>query len=544
MSDTAPRVGPVNKRTGLAGLLMQGCVLVVASLAMNVHAGGILRSGHPGEPDSLDPHNSVAAPALIVQNDLFESLLTLDARGRPVAGAAEKYSVSPDGRVYTFQLRSGLMYSDGKPISAGDFLWSIRRLADPAAASTGLAAWIDLIENGRAVLRGEKPPDSLGVEAPDEHTLRIRLSAAAPYFPSIAAFPVFAPLPRHVIEKYGRAWTKPDNFVSNGPFTLESWVPGNPVRVRKNPRFHAASSVRLDGVEYYSVSDQNTGVRLFLSGRLDAVTNFPPEKLDSLRRERPRELRLAPSLGVTTYVFNHRLPKFRDSRVREALSIAVDRRLLTSKIVRAGDTPAFGIVPAALSALTGVSTDGIRDTDRTRQARDLLRKAGYDATRPLEVELLYHTSEEHKKVAVAVAAMWQAAGVRVTLRNAERQVVEAATRQGDFEIVRAAWFSPYADASGYFANLRRDSPANGGAYANPAFDALLERLSATNDPIDRRRVQRELELLLMREQAVIPLYHLVSRRLVSQRVVGWRDDSLSAIRPARWLDLRPGSEGK
>lgn len=544
MSDTAPRVGPVNKRTGLAGLLMQGCVLVVASLAMNVHAGGILRSGHPGEPDSLDPHNSVAAPALIVQNDLFESLLTLDARGRPVAGAAEKYSVSPDGRVYTFQLRSGLMYSDGKPISAGDFLWSIRRLADPAAASTGLAAWIDLIENGRAVLRGEKPPDSLGVEAPDERTLRIRLSAAAPYFPSIAAFPVFAPLPRHVIEKYGRAWTKPDNFVSNGPFMLESWVPGNPVRVRKNPRFHAASSVRLDGVEYYSVSDQNTGVRLFLSGRLDAVTNFPPEKLDSLRRERPRELRLAPSLGVTTYVFNHRLPKFRDSRVREALSIAVDRRLLTSKIVRAGDTPAFGIVPAALSALTGVSTDGIRDTDRTRQARDLLRKAGYDATRPLEVELLYHTSEEHKKVAVAVAAMWQAAGVRVTLRNAERQVVEAATRQGDFEIVRAAWFSPYADASGYFANLRRDSPANGGAYANPAFDALLERLSATNDPIDRRRVQRELELLLMREQAVIPLYHLVSRRLVSQRVVGWRDDSLSAIRPARWLDLRPGSEGK
>lgn len=544
MSDTAPRVGPVNKRTGLAGLLMQGCVLVVASLAMNVHAGGILRSGHPGEPDSLDPHNSVAAPALIVQNDLFESLLTLDARGRPVAGAAEKYSVSPDGRVYTFQLRSGLMYSDGKPISAGDFLWSIRRLADPAAASTGLAAWIDLIENGRAVLRGEKPPDSLGVEAPDERTLRIRLSAAAPYFPSIAAFPVFAPLPRHVIEKYGRAWTKPDNFVSNGPFMLESWVPGNPVRVRKNPRFHAASSVRLDGVEYYSVSDQNTGVRLFLSGRLDAVTNFPPEKLDSLRRERPRELRLAPSLGVTTYVFNHRLPKFRDSRVREALSIAVDRRLLTSKIVRAGDTPAFGIVPAALSALTGVSTDGIRDTDRTRQARDLLRKAGYDATRPLEVELLYHTSEEHKKVAVAVAAMWQAAGVRVTLRNAERQVVEAATRQGDFEIVRAAWFSPYADASGYFANLRRDSPANGGAYANPAFDALLERLSATNDPIDRRRVQRELELLLMREQAVIPLYHLVSRRLVSQRVVGWRDDSLSAIRPARWLDLRPASEGK
>ncbi|MFM8845786.1 MAG: peptide ABC transporter substrate-binding protein [Gammaproteobacteria bacterium] len=505
-------------------------------------ASGILRTGHPGEPDSLDPHTSVAAPALIVQNDLFESLLTLDARGRPVPGAAQRYAVSADGRVYTFTLRKDLMYSDGRPITAADFVWSIRRLADPATASTGLAAWIDLLENGRAILRGERSPNTLGVDAPDERTVRIRLTAAAPWFPSIAAFPVFAPLPRHVIERHGRAWTRPENMVVNGPFMLESWTPGQAVRVRKNPRFHAAPSVRLDGVEYFSVSDQNTGVRLFLDGRLDAVTNFPPEKLDDLRRTRPRELRLAPSLGVTAYVFNHRLPKFRDPRVREALSIAIDRRMLTSKIVRAGDQPALGIVAPSISALP--QSGGPREPAQLERARALLRAAGYTTARPLEVELLYHTSEEHKKVAVAIAAMWQAAGVRVALRNAERQFVEAATRQGDFEIVRAAWFSPYPDASGFFSYLRKGSPSNGGAYENLQFEDTLERTASTVDPAERRRLQRRAEDIQQRDHAVIPLYHIVSRRLVAQRVIGWQDDNLSAIRPARWLDLRPPAEGQ
>ena len=154
--------------------------LLLCGLIATAQAGGVLRSGHPGEPDSLDPHVAVAAPALVVNNDLFESLLTLDARGRPVPGAAERYEVSADGLTYTFTLRRGLTYSDGRPITAADFVWSMRRLADPATAGTGLAAWIDLIEGGRAVLRGERPPESLGVSATDTRTVRIRLALPAP----------------------------------------------------------------------------------------------------------------------------------------------------------------------------------------------------------------------------------------------------------------------------------------------------------------------------------------------------------------------------
>jgi oligopeptide transport system substrate-binding protein len=543
MSATSSRRGPRQRHAtasrASSWALLLGALLS-ALLAAPLQAGGVLRGGHPGEPDSLDPHAAIAAPALIVNNDLFEALMTLDARGRPVLGAAERYSVSPDGRVYTFVLRPGLVWSDGRPITSADFLYSFRRLANPATGLTGLAAWIDLIQGGKAILQGKAPPDSLGVSAPDPRSVRIELVAPAPYFPNIVSLPVFAPMPRHVIEQHGRAWTRPGNIVSNGPFMLQEWRPGQFVRVRRNPRFHAAQQVRLDGVEYHPIADLNAGLRLFRAGQLDTLTNFPPEKLDSLRAEMPGELRLAPSLGVTVYVLNHRSPKLADPRVRRALSLAIDRELITARLVRAGDTPALGLVPPGMAPRgTRPRTPAVPSpAQRVAQARELLTASGYGKERPLELELLYHTSEEHKKVAVAVAAMWQAIGVRTQLRNAERQVVEVATRKGEFEVVRAAWFSAYPDPLGFMTNLRQGSPANSGAYGNPRFEALLAEASRAADAGRRADLLAQAESVLIEDQAVLPLYFIVSRRLVSRRVVGWQDDNLSALRPARWLDLR------
>ncbi|MCP5472048.1 MAG: peptide ABC transporter substrate-binding protein [Sinobacteraceae bacterium] len=513
--------------------------LVGAQAGSGDTAQKVLRTGHPGEPDSLDPHIAIAAPSLVVINDLFESLLTLDSHGRPIAGAAERYSVSPDGRIYTFTLRQGLQFSDGRPIDSADFLYSFRRLADPRTASTALAAWIDLIEGGRAVVRGQQPVTTLGVAAPDPRTVQIKLVVPAPYFPSIAAFPVFAPMPRHVIDQHGRNWTRPEYFVSNGPYVLDQWRPGQMVRAKRNPRFHAAASVKIDAIEYRPIIDLNAGLRMFQTGALDALTNFPPERLDWLRQNMPRELRLSPSLGITVYVINHRLPKFADPRVRRALSLAIDRDVITTRIVRAGDTPAWGIVPSGMSGYAPALKPPLgSQAERTALARRLLSDAGRGPSNPLEIELLYHTSEEHKKVAIAVAAMWQAIGVRATLRNAERQVVEVATRNGEFEIVRAAWFSPYADPMGYLGFLRRGSPQNGGAYDSAAYETAVDAAQVLTDPAARGRALRVAEQRLVDEQAVIPIYFLVSRRLISQRVVGWNDDSLTALRPVRWLDLR------
>ena len=522
------------------GLLLAASLGRPAAFAQGAAQPGVLRTGHAGEPDSIDPHMAIAAPSIVVINDLFEGLMTLDARGQPVPGAAEKFQVSPDGRTYTFSLRPKLTYSDGQPISSADFVYSFRRLADPATAATALAAWIDLIEGGRAILRSERPPETLGVEAPDARTVRVTLTTPAPYFPAIAASAVFAPMPRHVIEKHGRAWTRPENFVGNGPYQLDQWRPGELVRARRNPRFHAASSVRIEAVEYRPVADLNSGLRLFQTGAIDTLTNFPPEKLDWLRENMPKELHLAPSLGIGLYVINHRLPKFADPRVRRALALAIDRDVLTTRIVRAGDRPAWGLVPGGLPGYGAPLRPPLASqAERVALARRLLADAGYGAGgKALQVDLLYHTSEEHKKVAVAAAAMWQAVGVRATLRNAERQIVDVAARNGDFEIVRAAWFSPYADPMGFLSLLRRGSPQNGGAFEDATYEAALDQASTLLDPGARNRAMRAAEQRLVELQAVIPMYFLIGRRLVSQRVLGWRDDNLTAFRPARWLSLR------
>jgi ABC-type oligopeptide transport system substrate-binding subunit len=501
-------------------------------------AAPVLRSGHPGEPDSLDPHRAIAAPSIIVLNDVFEGLMTLDAHGRPVPGAAESFTVSADGRLYRFRLRPGLRWSDGAALTSADFLFSFRRLADPRTGSTSLASFVDLLENGRGVLSGELPSERLGVAAPDARTVELRLTAAAPYFPAVVALPTFAPVPRHVLARHGDAWARPGRFVGNGPFTLLEWRPGQWVRTQRNPYFHAARTVRLDGVVYYPIADLNAGLRRFQSGELDALTNFPPEKLDWLRAQMPRELRLGPSLGVTVYVLNLRNPKFADVRVRRALSLAVDRELLTGRIVRAGDTPAWSLIRSEFAGYPARRAPSGSAAQRRAEAKRLLAAAGHGPDRPLRFELLYHTSEEHKKVAVAVAAMWQQAGVAVTLRNAERQVVEVALRNGDFEVARAAWFSTYADPVGLLGLLRGGSPANSSGYRNPRFDAALDAAAAINDPGRRLAALRGAEDLMLAEMPVIPLYFLVSRRLVSQRVVGWSDDNLTALRPARWLSLR------
>ncbi|HPF27476.1 MAG TPA: peptide ABC transporter substrate-binding protein [Steroidobacteraceae bacterium] len=518
-------------------------VAVVTALYVGVTAaagpGNELRRGTAGEPDSLDPQRAVSAPALIVLNDLFEGLMTLDARGKPVPGAAQSFTLSADGRVYTFKLRADLRWSDGRLLTADDFLYSFRRLADPKTGSAGLAAYTDLIKNGGAVLAGALPPAALGVSAPDAATVRVELTDPAPYALTVLALPPFAPLPRHQIERFGSAWTRPENLISNGAYRLTEWTPNSHVRVARNPHFHAAEHVSIDSVVYRPIADLNAGLRLVQTGELDTLTNFPPERLDFLQREMPRTLHLAPSLGLVLYVFNHRLPKFQDPRIRRALSISIDREALTSKIIRTGDSPAYGIVPGGLPNYFPplAAASGIRGAQARKRARELLAAAGYSSSKPLEVELLYHTSDEHKKIAVAVASMWQAIGVRTVLRNAERQVAEVAARNGNYEITRAAWFSPYDDPVGLLGFLRGNSPQNISAYASAAVDELLSRAQRTADLRVRGKLLRQAEQQIVADDAVIPLYFMVSRRLVATRVRGWRDDNLTAFYGARYLSL-------
>lgn len=500
----------------------------------------LLRIGQTGEPDSLDPHMAVTGPAVVVVNDLFEGLLTLDAAGEVRPGAAAHYEVSPDATLYTFTLRENLRWSNGESIDAEDFVYAFRRMADPQTAGTALAVNIDLVRHGRAVLQGERSPKDLGVRALDRRTLEVQLEHPAPYFPSILATAAFAPVPRQVIETHGRLWTRPGTLVSNGPFRLVDWRSNSYVRVERNPWFHDADSVALDGVLYTPVIDLNTGFRQFQAGEIDTLTNFPAEKIDLLRSRMPDTVRLTPSLGKTAYLFNHRLEKFQDLRVRRALAMALDLPRICELILRTGDSPAYGLVPTGLPgyppALEPAWANQPHD-ERLVTARHLLAAAGYDESRPLEFELLFQNSSEHRKVAIAAASMWQAIGVKVRLRGGDRQVVDAAARRGEFEMVRFALFAGFPDPAGFFSAVRSDSPVNGTGYANAELDTLFAQAATQADSERRSALLREAEKVAINDQALLPVYFYTSRRLVSARVRGWPEENLTALRPARYLAL-------
>lgn len=532
----------MSETTGLRRLAALAlCVLLAACAGSEgFDEGNLLRVGQTGEPDSLDPHMAVSGPAVVIVNDLFEGLLTLDAEGGVTLGAAESYQVSDEGRVYTFRLREQLRWSDGSPLDAEDFVHALRRMATPQTAGTALAVNVNLIRNGGDIVRGRLDPEALAVSAPDPRTVVIELESPAPYFPSILASASFGPVPRHLIEAHGRLWTRPGVMVSNGPFRLVEARPNNYVRVERNPFFHAAETVALDGVMYLPVIDLNTGYRQFRAGELDTLTNFPPEKLALLRRDLPESIRLSPSLGKTAYLFNHRLEKFQDLRVRQALAMALDLPAITELILGTGDVPAYGLVPGGLPGfLPALEAPwaGQSVEQRRHRARALLASAGYDAGNPLSFELLFPSSAEHRKVAVAAAAMWREIGVEVRLRSGERQVVDAAARRGEFEMVRLALFAGFVDPLGFFSPVRSQSPVNGTGYANPRLDGLLLEAAATADVARRAALLREAELIAMQEQALIPLYFNTSRRLVSARVRGWPEANLTALRPARYLSL-------
>ena len=530
----------IRRRRCLIGALW---LTLVATPAAASDGGRVLRVAHSGDADSLDPHSALSATSLVILTDLFEGLYTLDNNGQAVLGAAQSVRTLQDatGPSLVFTLRPGLKWSDGTALTAGDFEYSFKRLADPKTGGTLLASNLALLRNGEAALAGRAPPGSIGVRALDDTHLRLELVRPVAWLSSVLAFPSFAPVPRHMVEKYGREWTRPGHHVSNGPFVLAEWKASNHVRVVRNPRFHQAGSVRLDAVEYIPSPDLNTGLQMFRAGLLDTMVNFPPQKLDFLRTEMPGTLHLSPSLGATLYLFNFRKPLFRDVRVRKALALALDRELLTTRIVRTGDVPAYGLVPSNVPGYRPALGPALStQAERLAQARRLLAGAGYSAQKPLRFELLYHTSEEHRSVAVAAVAMWSALGVRVTLRNAERRVVEAATRSGDFDMVRSALFAPYPDPNGLLAFFRAGNSANGSAYASRAFDAAADAAEQEAEPGPRRAAaQRRAEQLLVDDQAFLPLYFMTSKRLVAKRVSGWSDRNLTALRPARYLSVTP-----
>lgn len=520
-------------RAAVTSVLMAG-ILCSGPLA----AEGLERGNGP-EPSTLDPHRCPEVACGNVLRDLFEGLVAEDGGGRLVPGLAERWEVSADGRTWTFHLREGARWSNGEPLDAPQVLASLRRAFSPATAAP-FAGHLDAIENAGAVQRGELPPGRLGVTAPDARTLVFRLTRSAD-LPRLLTLPMAYPVYLPALAEHGAQHTRPGKLVSNGAYRLAAWLPQASVTLERNPHFREPAPIPR--VRFHVTEDAGSELRRFEAGGLHLTETVPPQPLPQLRERFGGQLRISPYLGSFWLGFNLTRPPFKDQpALREALSLAVDRDILTRHVTALGEQPAFGLVPPGTAGYTPPVPAMARATQAQREerARALYAQAGYSPENPLQVELRYNTSTPHRRLALAVAAMWrEVLGARVTLRNEEWKVFVGTRRQRVVtQVFRGGWIADVDDARNFLDNFRAGSASNWTGYADPRFDALLDAADAAPTLAARRQHLREAEARLLDAHAILPLYFYTSKHLVRPEVRGFEANALDR-HPSRFLTLEP-----
>jgi oligopeptide transport system substrate-binding protein len=525
-------------------LALAALIAIVAGLAFSAgaaQAATVLHRGNGSEPQSLDPaHVAIDAEANIVR-DLYEGLTAHDAAGRVVPGVAESWTVSPDGIVYTFTLRPDARWSNGDPVTADDFVFAFQRIENPKVA----AAYPDAlypIRNAVGINRMGEAVETLGVRAVDPGTLEITLEQPTPWLPELLAGVAALPVNQASVSELGADFVKPGAMISNGAFTLAEDVANDHVTLAKNPHYWDAAHVSLDTVIFYPTDDQIAAVRRFKAGELDLNYGFPTDTYAALVADLGKDaVRLTPSLTAEYCAFDTHKPPFDDVRVRQALSLAIDRDALAASVAGAG-LPLYSFVPEGIAGYTPAAADDAAMTqgEREDKARALLQAAGYgDGGTPLDVELRYNAGDNHKKVATAIAAAWKALGVAVTLTPADTKAHYAAlTAAAGFDAARVGWTAAYADPQAFLSPYASAStPFNYTGYAGADYDALLARSSTEPDAATRLATLHDAEAILARDQPAAPLLVSAAPWLVAKNVTGWQDNTANDHR-SRYLGIR------
>jgi len=495
-----------------------------------------LRRGNGGDPGSLDPALAEDLHAYAVLADLYEGLLVATADGGIAPGVAQRWEVSADGLEWRFELRDDARWSDGERVTAAHFVHALRHVLDPASRSPN-AFLLEPIANAAEILRGEVAPDALGIQADGDGVLRIRLARPAPWLPTILAMSIALPrLPG--VHDDAASFTTPGRFVGNGPYRLAGLRPGGEIRLVRNAHFHDADAVAIEAVRYLPVTDPVTELNLYRAGELDLTATVPPAHFESLRLERPCELQAAPGLGLYYLAFDVTEPPLDDLRLREALSLAIDRERLVAMLGR-GEAAAYGLVPPSVASHVAADPQG-RPLDRAareRRARTAWEAAG---TRPDSIELTYDSGDVHRQVALAVRSMWQEVlGLEVTLRQLEwKAFLDQRTDRDSWQVMRFVWVGDYDDASSFTDLFTTAGDNNLPGYANPRYDALVGQAAVSADAAARARLLAEAERVLLDDHPVAPLYFMTNKHLVAPRVTGFRPNPLDR-HPSRWLRLEP-----
>lgn len=477
------------------------------------------------EVQSLDPHKIEGVPESNVSRDLFEGLLISDVDGKPSPGVAEKWE-NKDFKVWTFHLRKDAKWSDGSPVTAHDFVYSWQRLANPNTASP-YASYLQYghIVNIDEIVAGKKPVTDLGVKALDDNTFEVTLSEPVPYFYKLLVHSSVSPVPKAVVEKFGDKWTQPANIVSNGAYKLKDWVVNERIVLERNTQYWDNAKTVINQVTYLPIASEVTDVNRYRSGEIDMTyNNMPIELFQKLKKEIPAEVHVDPYLCTYYYEINNQKAPFTDVRVRTALKLALDRDIVVNKVKNQGDLPAYSFTPPYTDGAKLVEPEwfGWTQEKRNEEAKKLLAEAGYSADKPLTFNLLYNTSDLHKKLAIAVASIWKKnLGVNVKLENQEWKTFLDTRHQGNYDVARAAWCADYNEPTSFLNMVLSDSSNNTTFYKSPAFDSIIAETLKAKDDAQRAELYAKAEQQMDKDSAIVPVFYYVNARLVKPWVGGY-----------------------
>ena len=478
---------------------------------------------------TYDPGLAEGSDASDVNRQQFEGLFTQDNTGNLVPALAVETIVSEDKKTYTFKLRQSAKWSDGKPVTAHDFVYAWRRVADPETASPySYYMGMMQVKNAADITGGFQPPENLGVKAVDDYTLEVQLENPIPYFPKMLVLGTTYPVPRWAIEEHGDRWVRPENIVVNGAFKMTENNLGENYVLERNPMYWDDANTVLDKVVFEIIPNDNQAYLRFLAGELD-WTRTPAGQYPRVKKQYPDQVHNVPRF--CTYYANFNLrddgpEAFQDWRVRMALSLSVDRDILIDKVLQEGQTPAYSFTHDKTAGYTVPHLQWIdwSQEKRDQRARELILEAGYGPGNPLEFEYVYNTSEGHRKIAIFLQQQWKAKlNVNMTINNMEWKTLLDTRSAGDFEMSRNAWCGDYNEASTFVDLYHTDSTQNDSKYSNTQVDNLLELSKTSDNPAP---LYTMIEGFVQEEAGIIPIYHYTNPFIINPAVKGWPYDSV------------------
>ncbi len=500
----------------------------IQDLSLNTRKTNELNIGQTEFPSSLDPQKCRDNICNLFVYQLFEGLVISNGEGKIVPASAERWTLSSDGKIYTFYLRKNLKWSDGSKLTANDFVFSMQRLVDPSVYSYQ-SYLSEFIKNSKEIIHGKLPISTLGVKALNDHVLEITLTQPTPIFLEILAVSNNFPVQKKNIEKYGSLFTLPGNLVSNGSYILKHYHKSSKIVLEPNKNYWNYKTIFFDKVNYIFEKDPNLLFKMYQTGKLDIVTDIEIEQIKNIKAKFDSELKSIPILGCYFYTFNTMLPPFNNKKLRQALSIAIDREYISQTIFGKTQIPLYDFL-----------SYGLKNHDHTlpywydwsrelqiKEAKRLYKEAGYDDKNQLEVIIHYNKAYMHQNIAISIANMWkQILGVNARLVEEEWDNLVDKTKMGKFQVVRMGVLANINDVYDFYNILTSSNPLNNSNYNNKNYDKIVRDLMHELDPKKRKDLIQKASKILLEDVPKIPIVSKASNFLVKPYIQNFKMNPL------------------